>query len=262
MASRDPHRRPLVLAHRGGSGLAPENTIEAFANGLAHGSDGIELDVRLTRDGVPVVIHDPTVDRTTDGTGEVDGLGALDLAALDAGHRFATDGEYPWRGRGCRIPHLGDVLARVAHPILIEIKAPSIALARSVVGHIQAAGADTSVWVGSFHEAVLAEITRLAPHLRRGASRQAIVAAAAGRDPLAVDPGFFAFQVPEVWEGTRIVSPAFITLAHDCGKPVFVWTVDEPDDVVRLLDWGVDAILTDRPDRVVPAVSAWWRAGP
>ena len=100
--------RPLVFAHRGGAALAPENTIPAFENGLALGADGLELDVHLSRDGVPVVIHDPTVDRTTERTGAVAGMSAAELAALDAGYRFEKDGARPFRGRGTGVRRLGE----------------------------------------------------------------------------------------------------------------------------------------------------------
>ena len=253
----DARRRPIVLAHRGGSGLAPENTLEAFRTGLACGADGIELDVRLSCDGIAVVFHDETLDRTTDGRGAVASLTADELGVCDAGYRFARDGRFPWRGRGCRIPRLRDVLSQVMQPALIEIKAPSAELTRVVIDDVRRADADARVWIGSFHDAVLDDVRRLAPHIRRGANPAAILAAATGQaDARSVDPGFSAFQVPESWDGTRIVSPAFVGRAHDLGAPVFVWTVDALPDVERLLDWGVDGILTDRPDVVVPAVRA------
>src|SRR5713101_7709246 len=95
--------RPLVFAHRGGSALAPENTITAFDNGLALGSDGLELDVRLSRDGAVVVHHDRTLDRTTNGRGEVAALTSDELARVDAGYYFREAGTYPFRGRGINV---------------------------------------------------------------------------------------------------------------------------------------------------------------
>src|SRR5512138_1136096 len=105
--------RPAVFAHRGGSALAPENTMAAFERGLALGADGIELDVHLSRDGVVVVHHDASVDRTTNCAGSVADLTADELARLDAGYRFQNvSGEYPFRGRGVGVPRLSDVLSR------------------------------------------------------------------------------------------------------------------------------------------------------
>ena len=144
--------RPLVFAHRGGSALAPENTMAAFANGLALGADGLELDVHLSRDGHAVVLHDPTVERTTDGCGAVADMLAADLQRLDAGYHYARDGRHPWRGRGCGIPLLRDVLTRFPTvPVIVELKTPDPELVRVTVGELRAAGAVSRVMVGSFH---------------------------------------------------------------------------------------------------------------
>src|SRR5688500_14533027 len=103
----------LVYAHRGGAALAPENTIAAFDNGLALGADGLELDVRMARDGVPVVHHDAVLERTTDGRGPVSALTAEELARLDAGHKFAdASGAFPFRGQGIGVPRLEEVVRR------------------------------------------------------------------------------------------------------------------------------------------------------
>jgi glycerophosphoryl diester phosphodiesterase len=104
--------RPLVFAHRGGAALAPENTVVAFEGGLSHGADGMELDVHLSRDGVPVVIHDGKVDRTTNGRGEVASFSAAELATLDAGFHFNPSGGFPFRDLGHGVPTLEAVLAR------------------------------------------------------------------------------------------------------------------------------------------------------
>ena len=131
--------RPVVYAHRGGAGLAPENTIVAFDTGLAAGADGIELDVRLSLDGVAVAMHDPTLDRTTDATGPVEARTAGELAGLDAGYRFALDGAYPFRGRGIGVPSLGTVLDRYRDTaILVELKSSDPRLARAVVDAVHA----------------------------------------------------------------------------------------------------------------------------
>ena len=106
--------RPLVFAHRGGAQLAPENTMPAIDNGMALGADGLEIDVQLSADGIPVVIHDQTLDRTTDRTGPVSALTAAELARVDAGFHFELDGKHPFRGQGIGVPLLDDVLAK--HP--------------------------------------------------------------------------------------------------------------------------------------------------
>src|ERR687883_338619 len=123
----DPNAHPVV-AHRGASARAPENTLRAFKLALEEGADALELDVHATTDGIAVVVHDPTLDRTTDATGTVSKLPLERVRAADAGARFSPDGgrTFPWRGRGLRIPTLDEVLvAFPTTPLIIEIKAAS-----------------------------------------------------------------------------------------------------------------------------------------
>jgi glycerophosphoryl diester phosphodiesterase len=247
----------LVYAHRGGAGLAPENTLVAFATGLATGADGIELDVRLSLDGVAVLMHDPTLERTTDGAGPVDQRTAAELARLDAGFRFDRDGAFPFRGLGIGVPSLRDVFER--HPgasMLIELKSADPRLARAVVEEIHAAGARDRITVGSFQKGALDAVRTLDPSIRTGADMDEVRSGmdAAPGGAIAARPVFDAFQVPEIYAGLRIVTPDFIARAHDAGVSVTVWTVNREDDMRRLLDWGVDGLITDRPDIAVALV--------
>jgi glycerophosphoryl diester phosphodiesterase len=249
----------MVYAHRGGAALAPENTLVAFEAGLAAGADGIELDVRLSLDGVAVLVHDPTLDRTTDATGPVDARTAADLARLDAGYRFEHEGAYPFRGRGIGIPSLSAVLDRHRDSsLIIELKSADPRLARAVVEEIHRAGALGRATVGSFQKGALEAVRALDPAVRTGADmdevRSGMNAASAGTN--ARKPVFEAFQVPEIYAGQRIVTPEFIARAHEAGVTVMVWTVNREDDMRRLLDWGVDGLITDRPDLAVPLVHA------
>ena len=115
--------RPLVLAHRGGCALGPENTLAAFDRGMAAGADGLELDVRLSADGVPVVHHDLTLDRTTSASGLVADYTADQLKRVDAAHRFESGGTYPFRGQGVGVPTLEEVLRRYSNArIVVEMK--------------------------------------------------------------------------------------------------------------------------------------------
>ncbi|MGH9173610.1 MAG: glycerophosphodiester phosphodiesterase family protein, partial [Vicinamibacterales bacterium] len=143
-------RARLVFAHRGGAGLAPENTIAAFERGLSLGSDGIECDVHLSRDGVPVVIHDSTLERTTDAVGAVGVRTADELARVDAGFRFAVDGSPSFRGQGIGIPSLEHVLRRFPDVrLIIEMKDGNPALARAVIEVVRKTDAVERVCVGS-----------------------------------------------------------------------------------------------------------------
>jgi glycerophosphoryl diester phosphodiesterase len=256
-----PRDRPLVFGHRGGSRLAPENTLAAFDRGVAEGVDGLELDVRLSRDGEVMVCHDARLDRTCDATGAVAALTGRELARVDAGYRFTPgDGTYPFRGRGLAVPTLRDVLARYPrHPVIVEMKDDTPAMARATVQVIDEASARDRVCLGSFHAGVLTCARRMAPGLASSGSRREVL-----RAVLAARVGWLppfrryqALQVPERRERIRVVSPRFVRAAHRAGVPVQVWIVDRAEDVRRLLDWGVDALLTDRPDVAVAAAAAW-----
>lgn len=254
-----PSGRPLVFAHRGGAALGPENTIEAFDRGVAAGADGLELDVRLSRDGIAVVHHDATVDRTTNLRGAIGAYTADELACADAAYHFYSDGGHPFRGRGVGIPRLADVLKRYTDlPLILELKDNLPGLAHAVLHEVRAASALERVCLGSFHWLALRVARRAAPNVPTSASREetrlALYASWVGFRLRR--PGYRAFQVPERSGLTRVISPRFIRHAHDAGVVVQVWTVNREDDMRRLFDWGVDALITDRPDVAVSIVCA------
>ena len=241
-----------MFAHRGGSkiGLAagaqsakagPENTIAAFDRGLAAGADGLELDVHLSRDGIVVVHHDARLDRTTRATGSLCDRTAAELAQLD-------------------VPQLRDVLARYPDiGIIIELKERGAALARTVVDDVRRAGAARRVCLGSFSVTALRAARTAAPEIATSGARFE-VRMALYRSWCGLSPGrvpYQAFQVPETSGSTRVVSPRFVERAHTSGIAVQVWTVDEPEDIRRLLDWGVDGIISDRPDVASQVVRDW-----
>jgi glycerophosphoryl diester phosphodiesterase len=255
-----PRNRPLVYAHRGGAALRPENTIASFDNGLSLGADGLELDVHLSRDGVVVVHHDPTLDRTTNARGPLAALSAAELAAVDAGHWFRAqdDGDaFPFRGRGLGVPRLREVLVRYPGvPIIIELKVNQPELARRAVDDVRAAGAVARVAFGSFGGRVLDAVRAYEPRIPTGASREE-ARWALYRSWIHWPTGRHAyreFQVPERSGATTIVSPRFIQYAHRANLPVKVWTVNDAADIRRLMAWGVDGIISDRPDIAVAVV--------
>jgi glycerophosphoryl diester phosphodiesterase len=252
--------RPLVFAHRGGGALAPENTIAAFDRGLGLGADGLELDVHLSRDGVVVVHHDAVLDRTTDGTGPLAAGSVLELTQLNAGFRFGSGGGYPFRDQGLRIPTLREVLHRYPSTrMIVEIKENSGKMARAVLDDVKAAGALDRVCFGSFGLHVLRALRGSEPMALTSAAREevrwALYRSWIGR-PVA-RAGYQVYQVPEQAGAVRVVSPRFVRLAHRAGLPVQVWTVDTAADIRRLLDWGVDAVISDRPDVAARAVREW-----
>lgn len=253
--------QPLVFAHRGGAALAPENTLVAFAQGLALGADGLELDVHLSRDGVPVVIHDATVDRTTSGTGSVAALTAAELARLDAGARFGADQGFPFRDRGHGVPTLAEVLdASPSTRVIIEMKQGTAALGAAVVAVVKRMGAAHRVCLGSFQQAALDAARALAPEVATSASQPEVrwtIHRGWVRWPFGWRAPYVAFQVPEVAGRLRVVSPAFLAQARRDHRRVQVWVVNEPTQARRLLDWGVDGLVTDRPDLMVEARDQW-----
>jgi glycerophosphoryl diester phosphodiesterase len=257
--------RPLVFAHRGGAALRPENTMASFDHGLSLGADGLELDVHLSRDGAVVVHHDDTLDRTTDARGPLASHTADELARVDAGYWFTPDAQaaapvYPFRGRGIGISRLREVLDRHREArVIIELKTPESELARRTIDDVRAAGALERVVLGSFHGRALQEARRYEPRLPTGAAREETRWAlyrSRLRWPLGRTP-YREFQVPERSGPTVIVTPRFIAHAHRAGLPVRIWTVDDRDDILRLLQWGADSIISDRPDIAVPVVRAW-----
>lgn len=257
--------RPLVYAHRGGAALRPENTLAAFDHGLGLGADGLELDVHLARDGVVVVHHDATLERTTGARGALVDFTADELAGVDAGYWFSPNpsgpgAEYPFRGQGHGIPTLAAVLARYpAVRLIIELKANEPELAHRTIDTIRLANAVGRVALGSFFWRVLHVARDYEPRIPTGASREETRWAlyrSYVRWPLG-RPRYRELQVPEQSGRTTIVTPRFIEHAHRAGLPVKVWTVNAARDMRRLLSWGADAIISDRPDVAVDVVTAW-----
>ena len=231
----------MVVAHRGGCALGPENTIIAFDRGLAAGADAVELDVHLSKDGVVVVHHDETLDRTTTGSGPIARKTAAELARLDA-------------GEGSGVPTLRDVLRRYPDiPIIIEMKVDSVAMGETLAHEIRQAAAAERVCAAGFGVRSMAAVRAALPEMASSAThmevRMALYRSWIGWPARRVAYG--GFQVPETAQGHRIVSPRFVRHAHDRALKVQVWTVDEEADMRRLLDWGVDALITNRPEAAV-----------
>ena len=254
-------RRPLVFAHRGGSKIGPENTLLALTRGMAAGADGFECDVRLAADGVPVLIHDATLDRTTGASGLVSAHTSAALAAVDATCRFQPP-DASWAVSSPEgLPTLAAVLARLPGArVIVELKDDDPRLADAVADVVRGAGAAGRVCASSFHQTVLDRLRAVAPAMTTSASRreaQWTLARSWVRWPLAMSPPYRAFQVPERAGRLHVVTPAFVRRAHRERAAVQVWTVDAPEDVRRLLAMGVDGVISDRPDWAVPARDAF-----
>jgi glycerophosphoryl diester phosphodiesterase len=241
---------PLLFAHRGGAGLAPENTLEAFHAAVERwGADVLELDVRISRDGHLVVIHDETVDRTTDGTGRVRDMELARLQALDAGARFVDlEGRASFRGKGVRIPLFREVLERFPR-VRLNVDAKDPRAAPVLVEMVEELGARDRVLLASADEEGRAR--RFGYRGPVSATRRQIRAFyLSHRLPLGgpYTPRTDALQIPYRWKGRQVTTPRLIREAHRRNLPVHVWTVDDPDLMRRLLSWNADGIQTDRPD--------------
>jgi glycerophosphoryl diester phosphodiesterase len=250
----------LVFAHRGGALLAPENTMPAIDHGMQLGADGLEIDVQLSADGIPVVIHDRTLDRTTNRTGPVQALTAAELAAVDAGFHFRRGDGHPFRGLGIGVPTLDEVLRKHQTRIIIEMKGGEPELARAVAASIRRAGAVDRTCVGSFYQPSIAAIRAEHPEIVTSASQEEtrwMLHRAWVRWPWIRPRPYVAFQVPEHAGRMRVVSANFLRHVHREGHAVQVWVVNDRADMHRLFDWGADGIISDVPDLAVAARDAW-----
>jgi glycerophosphoryl diester phosphodiesterase len=238
----------IVVAHRGASAVLPENTMPAFARGVEMGADAIELDVHVTADGQLAVIHDETVDRTTDGTGPVADMTMEQLRALDAGYRFTdADGASPHRGTGLAIPTLPEVLAWLPAGIGLVVEIKARAAADAVVEALrgtpvrEAGGAA----VISFDEVAIDSVHELDPELTTG---YLLVPTQAVEPALrwAVEHGHVGVFP---WDGDLGVDPApALSQALAYGRQVGCYVVNEPDRMKQLAAYGLWGFVTDVPD--------------
>jgi len=247
-------KSPLLFAHRGGAALWPENTLFAFHNAANMGVDVLEMDVHLTADDNLVVIHDGTVDRTTNGSGRVVDMTVAEIKKLDAGYHFTPDNgvTYPYRSRGVTIPTLDEVLTDFPDfPLNLEIKDDDTHAAERLSEIIVAHHAQERVIVVSFHDAPLNYFRKLQPR----------VATAAGPGETRVfyflsllhlwrfhRPHADAYQVPPKRSIAHFDAQEFIEHAHKMNQKVQYWTINDADDMRRLLAMGADGVMTDRPD--------------
>jgi glycerophosphoryl diester phosphodiesterase len=249
--------RPLAIAHRGGAGLWPENTLYAFERASALGVDVIETDVHATRDGELVIFHDDGVERTTDGSGRVSSLTLAELKRLDAAYRFSTDGGrgFPLRGSGVTVPTLREVFQALPQMRFnIEPKQAAPSITAPLCRLIREYGMTEKVLVASFSGAVLSEFRRECPEVATSASTGEVANfLALQRAGLAASysPAMQALQVPERAAGLGVLTRDFVEAAHGRNLRVHAWTVNDEEEMRRLFGLGVDGIMTDYPDRLL-----------
>lgn len=250
------HEHPLRFGHRGSNLLWPQNTMIAFQWAIGLGLRYLETDVHATRDGKVVAFHDDRLDRLTDGRGKVWERDWEDLRRLDAAYHFDPGHGYPQRGSGVRIPLLEEVLA--AFPkCLLNLDLKQDGMEDLLAAEIIRLGAEDRVLVGSFHDR---RLTRFRRASRGGVAtsagpREVLAATAAARLGRPLGGAADAFQVPERSGPLRVVGRRFVEAAHAAGKQVHVWVVNDPADMHRLLDLGVDGIVTDRADLLIEVLA-------
>lgn len=246
---------PWNIAHRGGSALAPENTLVAFDAAAALGADALEIDVRRTRDGAVVVFHDEDTARLTGARGTIESRTLAEVRALDAAFSFTTDGgaTFPYRGLGVQIPTLAAALARFpAMRFNVDAKTEDAALAEALARDVRESGALERVCVGSFHDGQAERLGALLPgvcrYLPQGAATCHVLAAHSGSPGQGCPVGYDLASLPHRVGPLTVVNAGLVAYFHRRGMPVHVWTVDDAREMRELLALGVDGIVTDRPD--------------
>jgi glycerophosphoryl diester phosphodiesterase len=257
-APRPGDHTPLVFAHQGGENLRPSNTLEAFRHAVELGADVLDTDMHMTKDGVLILMHDQTVDRTTDGHGAIRDLTLAEIKQLDAAYNFTTDDgqTFPYRGQGFRVPTLEELFQ--AYPdkrFGIEIKQTEpVETAKRFCALIRQYQLQNSVLVSSFRQENMNEFRKQCPEVATSATEDEVrpffFASLLGMTR-AFTPNINTLQVPEEAAGFQILTPQFVAAAHERGLPVQPWTINEEADLKRILTLGVDGINTDNPDRLL-----------
>jgi glycerophosphoryl diester phosphodiesterase len=264
MTARAFFSKPLYLgAHRGGMALWPENTLEAYRNAYERWPDVLlEGDLRMTSDGVLVLMHDATVDRTTDGRGAVADKSLAEIKALDAGFRFSTDGgaTYPYRGKGVRVPTFAEVLEALPQARFeFEMKeGPNIVA--ETVRIIREHHAEERVLLASFNPVYIAELRRTAPDLAACydfTSAMELLTHLRQGDLTSYTPVFPVLSVTWELESKFKITPEEIQAIRARGILYQVHTINAKDAMLRRLREGVDSILSDNPSLLAEAVAEW-----
>ena len=245
---------PLVIAHQGGDDLWPGDTLYAMQQAADLGVDVLEMDLHITKDDVLVLIHDETVDRTTDGTGLVEEMTLAEIKQLDAGYDWTRDdgATYPYRGQGITIPALEEIFqAFPDYRMTIEIKKTERSMAQPFCNLIRQYGMEDQIVVASFHDERMAEFRAACPEVATSSARQEttvfvlLTKVFLGR---LYSPQFHALQVPRENSGITVMTASFVRAAHERGLYVEPWTINDPEEMRQYIEWGVDGIMTDRPD--------------
>ena len=252
--------RPLVIAHQGGDGVWPGDTMYAFEKAVEIGADVLEMDAHITKDGQIVLMHDGAVDRTTDGTGLIEDLTLAEIKQLDAAYKWSNDDgkTFPFRGQGIQVPTLNELFEKFPDMrYLIEIKLTENPIDGPFCNLIREYNMQDKVIVASFHDEAMAIFRETCPEVATSASRTEV------RNFVLLGKVFLSgFVVPHYQSiqppydpseslGINIMTERFIREAHAKNIRVEPWTVNDPELMKQYIEWGVDGIITDRPDLMV-----------
>jgi glycerophosphoryl diester phosphodiesterase len=251
------NKHHLVIAHRGGAGVFPENTLYAFQNSWKLGADVLETDVRETADGKLVLLHDKTVNRTTNGEGEVSQMTLEEVKKLDAADKFSKDNgqTFPFRNQKITIPTLEEVFSALPDAKFnIEIKQPSPTIDDSLCSLIREKKMTEKVVIASFSQEALDEFRSKCPEVATSASTSEMTKFLAYQKSgisESFSPQMSALQTAEKLGFLQIVTKDFVENAHKLNLQVHVWTINNPEDMRRLFELGVDGIMTNYPDKLL-----------
>ena len=247
----------LVIAHRGGRSLGPENTVYTFKRAIDLGTDVLEMDLQATGDGALVILHDREVNLTTNGRGAVNSFTLSELAKLDAGFRWSPDNSesFPLRNMGITIPTLSEVFKAFPDTRMnIEIKSSQVNTIQDLCRVIRDHGMSEKAMIACFDAGKLGEFRSVCPEVATSAGAfEAVVFYWLQWAHLesAYSPSAQALQIPEAYGDYRIATRRFFNAAHARNMRVHVWTVNDIESMQRLIDLGADGIMTDYPDRLV-----------
>ena len=249
--------KPLVIAHGGSAGHRPTNTLPAFEHAVELGADMLEMDIHGSLDGALVIIHDDTVDRTTNGSGFVKEMTWAELKELDAGYHFSTDGgeSYPYRGQGVQLSTVEEVFEKFpTMPMTIELKQVEPSIADNLCMLIRKYDMGSVVLVASFRKEAMDEFRIQCPEVATSAVEEEVrrfFYLHLARLGNMYSPDTNALQIPESAAGFELVNDRFLRTATKKNLQIHVWTINESDDMERLIKMGVDGLITDYPDRAL-----------
>ena len=252
--------KPRRFGHRGSSGTAPENTLVSFEKAVEAGCDILEMDVHSTSDSHIVVMHDPALGRTTNCSGPISALTLKELKKLDAGFRFSPDGgkTHPYRGKSITVPTLREVIERFPNlPFNIEVKENDTGNEHAVAKLLRDLGHAEITFLAAEKDMMMERLRPAAPGFPTnfcGSEALEFIQRANQADWDDYAPPGNALQIPEEYGGMPILTPVLLDAANRLGVEVHIWTVDEEADMRRLLEMGVDGIMTNYPERLTKVV--------